>query len=86
MNQQNCPDHRFSAARVVAVTFGVLGGIGSVIHGVGETLQGNVAPSGIFFNSWTQGPIATNTGGEQDASACAGLLGSSSWTKSASCS
>jgi len=74
MNQQNCPDHRFSAARVVAVTFGVLGGIGGIVHGVGETLQGNVAPSGIFFNSWTQGPIATNMGGEPGITIVPSLL------------
>lgn len=54
----------FSAARVVASTFGVLAGLGGLTHGIGETLQGNVAPDGLFVNSWTQGPIATNMGGE----------------------
>jgi hypothetical protein len=54
----------FSAARLVASIFGVLAGIGGITHGIGETLQGNVAPSGITMNSWTVGPIATNMGGE----------------------
>lgn len=53
-----------SAARLVASVFGVLSGLGGITHGVGETLQGNVAPDGIVINSWTQGPIATNMGGE----------------------
>ncbi|MDT8307874.1 MAG: hypothetical protein RRC07_18220 [Anaerolineae bacterium] len=53
-----------SAARTVASLFGVLAGIGGITHGVGEVLQGNVAPDGILIDSWTQGPIATNMGGE----------------------
>lgn len=53
-----------SAARAVASIFGVLSGLGGIIHGIGETLQGNIAPSGIAINSWTEGPIATNMGGE----------------------
>ncbi len=53
-----------SAARLVASIFGVLAGIGGLMHGPGEILQGNVAPIGIAFNSWTVEPIATNVGGE----------------------
>jgi hypothetical protein len=55
---------KLGAARVIASVFGVLAGLGGMTHGVGETLQGNVAPDGIVMNSWTQGPIATNMGGE----------------------
>ena len=50
-----------SAARRIAST---LGGLGGLLHGVGETLQGNVVPDGIIINSWTQGPIATKMGGD----------------------
>lgn len=53
-----------SAARLVASIFGILAGIGGIMHSPGEILQGNVAPSGIVFNSWTVEPIATNVGGE----------------------
>ena len=53
-----------SAARIVASIFGVLAGLGGITHGIGETLQGNVAPSGITINSWTEGPIATTMGGD----------------------
>lgn len=63
-----------SAARIVAPIFGVLSGIGGLTHGVGETLQGNVAPSGIIINSWTQGPIATNMGGEPGMTIVPNLL------------
>jgi hypothetical protein len=58
------PFNNLSAARVVASIFGILSGLGSITHGVGETLQGNVTPEGIVVNSWTQGPIATKMGGE----------------------
>jgi hypothetical protein len=53
-----------SASRIVASVFGVLAGLGGITHGIGEILQGNVAPSGIIIDSWTEGPIATNMGGE----------------------
>jgi hypothetical protein len=53
-----------SAVRIVASTFGALAGIGGLIHGVGEMSQGNVATSGLFIDSWTQGPIATHMGGD----------------------
>jgi hypothetical protein len=52
------------AARLIASIFGVLAGLGGISHGIGEILQGNVAPSGTTFNSWTVGPIATNMGRE----------------------
>ena len=53
-----------SAAKLTALIFGILAGLGGLTHGVGEVLQGNVKPDGIWINSWTQGPIATNMGGE----------------------
>jgi hypothetical protein len=55
---------KFSAARTIASVFGVLAGLGGLTHGIGETLQGNVAPDGIAIDSWTQGPIAAYMGGE----------------------
>jgi hypothetical protein len=53
-----------SAARITASTFGFLSGLGGITHGIGEIRQGNVASSEIVVKSWTQGPIATNMGGE----------------------
>jgi len=63
MENKNIPTYK-SAARIMASTFGFLSGLGGITHGIGEILQGNVTPSGIVIYSWTQGPIATNMGGE----------------------
>jgi len=52
------------AARATAIVFGILSGLGGLVHGIGEVLQGNIATKGLWINSWTQGPIASNMGGE----------------------
>jgi len=65
---------KHNAARVVASTFGVLAGLGGIWHGIGEVMQGNVAPKGIVIESWTQGPIATNMGGEPGMTIVPNLL------------
>jgi hypothetical protein len=53
-----------SATRVMVSTFGVLVGLAGVEHGVGEALQGNVAPSGIAFLSWPTSKFFSILGGE----------------------
>jgi hypothetical protein len=63
-----------SAARMTASAFGVLAGIGGFVHGIGEMLQGNVAPDGLLINSWVQGPIARNMGGEPGMTILPNLL------------
>src|SRR5512139_2954543 len=63
MENRRTPTNK-SAARIMASTFGFLSGLGGITHGIGEILQGNVPPSGIVVNSWTQGPIATHMAGE----------------------
>jgi len=62
------------AAQMTASVFGVLAGLGGLTHGIGEVLQGNVRPDGIIINSWTQGPIATNMGGEPGMTVIPNLL------------
>jgi hypothetical protein len=64
----------FSASRLTASTFGALAGVGGIIHGVGEVLQGSVPPEGIFFPSWTTGPIAERMGGDPGMSILPNLL------------
>jgi hypothetical protein len=64
----------FSAAKATASVFGILAGLGGLTHGIGEVLQGNVKPSGIVIDSWTQGPIATNMGGEPGMTIVPNLL------------
>lgn len=63
-----------SAARTVSSLFGVLAGVGGLTHGIGEVLQGNVRPDGIVIDSWTQGPIASNMGGEPGITLVPNLL------------
>jgi hypothetical protein len=63
-----------SAARAVASTLGALAGLGGVTHGIGEVLQGSVAPDGIMIDSWTQGPIATHMGGDPGMTIVPNLL------------
>ena len=41
-----------NATRTTTSTFGAITGIAGLEHGVGAILQGNVAPSGIVFESW----------------------------------
>lgn len=65
---------RISAASIITSIFGALAGLGSLTHGIGEVLQGNVASEGIWIYSWTQGPIATNMGGEPGISIIPNLL------------
>ncbi len=46
------------ALKAVAVSFGILGGLGGLVHGVGELLQDPAKPAGVFIASWAEGPIA----------------------------
>ncbi len=48
----------------IARIFGVLSGIGGLIHGVGEVLQGNTPTGAFYFNSWNRGPIFESMGGD----------------------
>lgn len=38
------------AAKSIASTFGVLGGLGGMVHGVGEVLQGDITTGGFSYN------------------------------------
>lgn len=41
-----------NATRVMTSTFGALVGLIGIEHGIGEVLQGNIAPDGIMILSW----------------------------------
>lgn len=41
-----------NATKVTVSTFGLLAGLAGIEHGIGEILQGNVAPEGIVIASW----------------------------------
>ncbi len=53
-----------SATKVVVSTFGVLLGIAGIEHGVGEILQGNIAPGGIVIKSWGESKLFSILAGE----------------------
>jgi hypothetical protein len=41
-----------SATGLTVSTFGALAGLAGIEHGIGESLQGNVAPDGVMIESW----------------------------------
>lgn len=52
------------ATRAVVSTFGVIAALAGIEHGIGEILQGNVAPSSIMFLSWPDSAFFEIVGGE----------------------
>ena len=41
-----------NATKVTVSIFGALAGLMGIEHGIGETLQGNIAPDGLMILSW----------------------------------
>lgn len=52
------------ASRVTVSIFGAIFGIAGLEHGVGEILQGNKAPEGIFIQSWPNNQLYEILNGE----------------------
>jgi hypothetical protein len=44
--------------------FGIVVGLAGLEHGVGELLQGNVAPAGVVIKSWPDSPFFSSLDGE----------------------
>jgi hypothetical protein len=63
-----------NASLLMARVWGLLAGIGGLVHGIGEVLQGSAKPVGLIIDSWTEGPIATNMGGEPAVTVVPNLL------------
>ena len=55
-------------------TFGVLAGLAGVEHGIGEVLQGNVAPDGVMILSWPGSEPWRIVGGEPAMTVVPNLL------------
>ena len=53
-----------NATEVFASTFGAIMALAGIEHGIGEVLQGNVAPSGVMFPSWPESEFFRSLGGE----------------------
>lgn len=52
------------ATRIAVSTFGALAGSGGLEHGVGELLQGSIAPSSLVIESWPDARAFDVLGGE----------------------
>jgi hypothetical protein len=65
-----------SAMSRTVATFGTLAGLAGVEHGVGELLQGNVAPGGIVIRSWPGSELFRILGGEPAMTLVPNLLAS----------
>jgi hypothetical protein len=52
-----------NATRMVVVTFGILAAVEGFLHGIGEMLQGNMAPSSVLIQAWPESPLTRLIGG-----------------------
>ena len=53
-----------NATRLFASTFGAIMALAGMEHGIGEILQGNVAPGGLMIQSWPESAFFHNLAGE----------------------
>jgi hypothetical protein len=53
-----------NATRVMVSTFGAFVGLIGIEHGLGEALQGNVAPDGLMILSWPRSALFSILAGE----------------------
>ena len=53
-----------SATQVTVSTFGVIMGVAGIEHGIGEILQGNIAPRGLMIKSWPDSAFFSSVAGE----------------------
>lgn len=63
-----------NATRIFTSTFGAIMALAGIEHGIGEVLQGNVAPGGLMFPSWSDSPFFRSLGGEPAMSVIPNLL------------
>lgn len=53
-----------SATQITVTTFGIIMGLAGVEHGIGEVLQGNIAPEGVMILSWPHSAFFRSVAGE----------------------
>ena len=63
-----------NATRVTVSTFGALAGLMGIEHGIGETLQGNIAPDGTVIASWPESRLFDILAGEPAMTVVPNLL------------
>lgn len=59
---------------IVTSVMGTIAGIAGMEHGIGEIMQGNVVPPGIFFESWPDSKLFANMAGEPAMSLIPNML------------
>jgi hypothetical protein len=69
-----------NATRVTVATFGALAGLAGIEHGIGEMLQGSVAPDGILILSWPTSEFVRILGGEPAMTLIPNLLAAGTLT------
>lgn len=65
-----------NATRVTVSAFGALAALAGLEHGIGEILQGNVAPDGLMILSWSESALFRILGGEPAMTIVPNLLAS----------
>jgi len=65
-----------SATRITVSTFGTIAAIAGIEHGIGEVLQGDVAPPGMVFESWAGSELFQILAGEPAMTLVPNLLAS----------
>jgi hypothetical protein len=63
-----------NATRVTTGVMGTLFGLAGLEHGIGEIMQGNIAPAGIMFVSWPDAKFFSNVAGEPAMSLVPNML------------
>lgn len=63
-----------NATRISVSTFGAIMALAGIEHGIGEILQGNVAPSGTMILSWPESEFFRSLGGEPAMTVVPNLL------------
>lgn len=63
-----------NATRATVSTFGALMGLAGIEHGIGEVLQGNVAPDGVMIESWPDSEVFDLLSGEPAMTVVPNLL------------
>lgn len=53
-----------NATRLTVSVFGALAGVSGIVHGIGDLLQGNKAPDGMFIVTWPDSPFFDILAGE----------------------
>ncbi len=63
-----------NATKITASIMGILAGLAGIEHGVGEILQGSVAPEAVVFQSWPNSAAMEIVNGEPAMSVLPNLL------------